>query len=325
MNVVQSYLTTIIRGEFSLYEIRIFLKIVELANQLLGGKKVSQLVGKAVCVDGLNCNLSIPIKSIMTDGSMAYNRVREALNRMMHKTVELYDQSKDEYRAATLLNNIRIAQGDGLVKFVVPKWLLEYILNFVNGNFSMYDLQAALSLPSAYAVRMYWLTCSMRDPVDYPVMMLKQMLGAEDKYKETKDFIKRCIDPAQKILSERNLNGFSYQKKFTGNKCTHLQIIPVKRQKKEPKQLVAMAGLSAWCPLPLRQYLQNQCGFSMRELSSHKDELFKFSHIKGYEDKIIKIVERQRRKRASKGYIIASIKAEVKAAIDRGDFGDIKN
>lgn len=311
MNVIQSYLTTIMKGNFSLYEIRIFVKIVEHANVILRGAKISRLLGKSVCVDGLNCNLQLPIKSVMTEGSHDYVNVKEALSRLMKKEVEIYDAVKRVWCKATLINNIRVAEGDGLIKFTVPKWLLEYILNFVYGNFSEYNLQAALSLPSAYAVRMYWLTCSMTSPVNYSVKMLREMLGVGEKYKETKDFIKRCIDPPQKMLADRKLNGYTYTKGFTKGKVTYLTFKPVKREKKDEAQIAAQGSLSAWCNPALRQYLMTQCGFSMRELSAHKELMADFSKVPGMEDKIVEIVNRARRKRAGKGYIINAMQKSL--------------
>lgn len=317
MNVVQSYLTTIMRGDFSLYEVRIFTKIVELANTILNGHKASQLIGKAVCVDGINCNLTLPVRSVMTEGSQAYDRVRKALTNLMRKEVELYNPETKEWKKATLLNNIRFAEGDGLIKFVVPKWLLEYILNFVYGNFSEYDLRNALTLPSAYAVRMYWLTCSMTGPVNYSIPMLRQMLGVGDKYGSTKDFIRRCIEPPQKILAERNLNGYNFTRGKKGIKIQYLHFEPVKREKKEVSQLTAQAGLSAWCDPLLRQYLTTQCGFRLQELNANKDTLFNFCKLPDWQDKIIKIVERQRKKRASKGYIINSMRSAASEGLPK--------
>lgn len=311
MNVIQSYLTTIMKGNFSLYEIRIFVKIVEQANAVLRGTKISRLLGKAVCVDGINCNLSIPVKSVMTKGSHDYVNVKEALNRLLKKEVEIYDTDKRTWCKATLINNIRVAEGDGLIKFTVPKWLMEYILNFVYGNFSEYNLMAALTLPSAYAVRMYWLTCSMTSPVRYSVTMLRDMLGVGDKYRETKDFIKRCIEPPRKMLEERKLNGYTFTKGFNKGKVTYLQFKPVKREKKAEAQIAAQGSLSAYCNPALRQYLLSQCGFSMRELSAHKELLGEFSKIPDMEDKIVEIVERARRKRAGKGYVISAMKKSL--------------
>lgn len=314
MNVIQSFLTTIIKGDFSLYEIRIFMRIVELANQANKGKKASSRFGKSFCADGINWNLTIPIADILSGNSHHYEDVREALKSLQKKIFSMYFPEAREWRSAALLDNIRIADGTGNVRFVVPAWLIEYILTFYNDQFSEYDLQLALSLPTSNAVRLYWLTCSMNDPVPYSIQILKEILGVADKYPSTKDFIKRCIDPPMALLAEKGLNGFKYERLIRKNKIVGLKMIPVKRQVEKTTQLTARASLSAWVNPALRDYLTTQANMKVSEMSAHKAELFEFSKLDGWQDKIVRIIERQRRGRKSKGYIFAAIRGEVEEA-----------
>lgn len=310
MNVVQSYLTTIMRGEFSLYEVRIFMKIVELANASLKGKPAKEYLGTIVSMDGVNCNCTIPIRSILTPGSNDYTKVKLAVKRLLTKTFELTDETHKVWHYTVLLNDVSIATGDGKLRFTVPLWLMRYIMNLIDNHFTTYDLATALSLPTPYSVRMYWLTCSMEKPLPYSIKMLRAMLGASDKYKTTKDFIRRCIDPAQRILEERKLNGFRYQKIMSKNKIAALQIIPIVRQVKPANQEVARAPLSVWAPKPLRDYLTQQCGFKSSDLTPHKALLFAFSQIPNYQDLIVDIEERKRRDRKSNGWEIQAMRSE---------------
>lgn len=311
MNVVQSFLTTIIKGDFSLYEVRIFMRIVELANSAIKGKKVSSLFGKSFCADGINWNLTIPIADILSGCSHHYEEVREALQSMQKKIFTMYFPEDKEWRSAAILDNIRIADGSGTVKFVVPAWLIEYIMTMYHDRFSEYDLQSALSISSPNAVRLYWLTCSMTAPVPYSIQMLKEILGVADKYKSTKDFIRRCIDTPMNALAKSGLNGFKYEKLMRKNKITGLKLIPVKRQEQKPSQLTARATLSAWVNPALRDYLQTQANMRMSEMAAHKAELFEFAKLDGWQDKIVRILNRARRGRKGKGYVFSAIAAEV--------------
>lgn len=316
MNIKQSYLTTVMRGHFSVYEIRIFVKIVQHANKLINHQRISSLMGQSVCVDGITCNLSVPIREV-AGTSHHYAEIREACKGMMHKQISFYNKNTCTWHLATIIQDVSIKDDEGLLHFSVPKWLLRYILDFVASGFSMYDLQSALALPSAYAVRFYWLTCSMSKPVNYSINLLRQMLGVEEgKYVRTKDFIKRCVESPRVMLEKYNLNGFRYELLRKGRQVTALHIIPVKRQEKTDNQLTAKAGLSAWCPLPLRQYLQNQCEFTTRELAANKNTLMLFTKVEGWQDIIVKIVERARRKRAGKPYIIGSMKAVIRELLN---------
>lgn len=308
MNVVQSYLTTVMRGNFSVLEIRIFVNIVAHANKILRGVKVSKLIGSSVCTDGLNCNLSIPVRSVMPETSHDYMQVKAALKNLAKKQVEFYDAEKKTWFCTPFISNIRVGEHDGLIKFTCARWLLDYILNFVYGNFSLYNLEAALSLTSAYAVRLYWLTCSMRDPLRFSISMLRDMLGVGDKYKQTKDFIKRCIDPAEKMLAAHKLNGFSYKKGIVKGRVQYIQFIPVKREEPTDNQLLAQVnGSSTWIDPVLRQYLTAQAGFTMRELSSHKKLWLNLIKMPEWQEKVVQIVNRARRKGAGKGYIIKGL------------------
>lgn len=306
-NVIQSYLTTIMRGDFTLYEIRIFMKIVEQANTALVGVKVSNNLHKAFCADGVNCNLSFPIDEVLTPGSHDYQAVYKALKSLMKKKIERYDPLTRTWCAATLVNNIRVPRGNGVVSFVVAKWVMEYIINFLYGNFSRYNLRSALKLKSPYAVRLYWLTCSMKDPVKYSIAMLRAMLGVGNKYGQTKDFIKRCIEPAREMLEKENLNGFNYQKIVLKNKCTAIQFFPIKRENPSTEELNAQLSESSWIDPALKMYLQQQAMFKQSELAAHKDLMYQFGMIPDWQDKIVEIVNRARKKRANKGYIIKAM------------------
>lgn len=301
------------KGDFSVYEIRIFMKIVEHANHLIQGERVSKLIGKAICTDGINCNFSVPLKEIGGDTHHG-DEFKKALHELHNKDIEFYDTNTHTWHLCSVIDNINIIEGDSTLYFTTPRWLINYILNFINGNFTMYDLQAAMSLPSAYAVRMYWIVCNQSRPLKFSIAILRQMLGVPDnKYNTTKDFVKRCVETPQHMLEERNLNGFNYKmlKGEHGKAYKYIEIAPVKRQLKSPSQEVAGAALGAWCDPILRQYLTNQCNFTIKELSPHKDLLMKYSHIEKWQEKIVMINERARKGRKGKGYIINAMKSEV--------------
>lgn len=314
MNVIQNYLTSFMKGSFSVYEIRIFMKVVEQANHLIHSMRVSRLIGKAVCVDGVNCNFEIPAREIVGEDSHHTQEVKEALQKLHDKDIEFFDGETKTWHLAALVDNIMLTERDATLRFTVPKWIMQYILNFVNGNFTMYDLQSAMQLNSAYAVRIYWIVCNQSRPLTYNIELFRQMLGVpDDKYKATKDFIKRCVEPARLMLNKKRLNSFTYELKRGphGNRYQSILIYPVKVQEQLPAQLTAQAALSAWCNPILRQYLTNQACFTIKELQAHKALLLEFGKLAAWQSKIVDIVARSRRNRAGKGYIINAMKSDV--------------
>lgn len=314
MNVVQNYLTTFMKGTFDVYQIRIFMRIVEQSNHVLKGQRASRLLGKAYTADGINCNFIIPIREF-PGGEHHYSEYRHAAEELFSDkhVIEFVDENKTWHKCH-IIENLSQNDGDGMLHFTVSLWLMRYIVNFVYGNFTMYNLQSAMMLPSAYAVRLYWLICNMDHPLSYTIPVLRAMLGVpEDKYTNTKDFIKRCILPPQKMFDDRHLNSFTFTRVKKGRFIQYLTFTPITRQEPTTGELTAMAALGAWCDPVLRQYLQSQCGFEYKELAANKPTLFEFSKVQQWQDKIIKIVDRARRKRAGKGYIISAMKAEIAA------------
>lgn len=312
MQVVQSYYTSIMRANLSLYETRILLRIVERAQSALHGDPARAHIGQKVSADGVNYNFSIAIKELLSDGSHHYEDVREACSSLADKDVEWYSPDGKQWRKASMIYNVRTDAGSGSVEFSCAKWLIDVILDMTQG-FSKYVLESAMSLRSPYAVRLYMLTASMSTPMFIRVEFLRDLLGVENMYSQTRDFIKRCVEPARAELERENVNGFTYEIIKVAGKIAKLRLLPVKREKLTRTELTAKAGLSAWCPASMRNYLMLAGGFSARELSANKNTLFQFSKLPAWEDRLQAIIERQRRGRFGKGYIIGALKSEIKS------------
>lgn len=324
-NVIQSYFTTIMKGNFSLVEVRIFIKIVEQANILLQGANGSKLIGRSFCADGLNCNLIVPIESILGDNCHDYSRAKRAFKNLAAKHVEFYDGQKRAWFYTPFVSNIRVAENDGMAHFTVAKWLMEYIVNFMYCNYSRYNLAAALSLPSAYAVRLYWLTCSQTATLDWNVQSLRDILGVNDKYPKTKDFIKRCISPAEEILEKRQLNGFKAQKVYTGNKITSLRFEPVKREKSHEKSDISAVTDANGINQMLVVYLVGACGFTANGIKNNAELLKGFAALPDWQGTLNKIVRHARKKRAGAGYYINAMRAEVEGKPRRNLAEEVTN
>lgn len=311
MKIYQSYMSAILKGKFSLYEMRIILEIVRAVQPVLQGFKVKQLINNPICVDGVNLNLSIQIRSVLTDGSKHYEEIKNAARSLESKVVEHYDSKSKKWLSTPMIYNVCLEDGTGVIKFSAAKWLFEYIVDMCKG-FTAYDFASAMSLSSAYATRIYIIFGSLSRTVTFRVDLLKSVLGVEDKYKQTRDFLKRVIDPALEELEQAKLNGLRYTPVIENRKIVSLQLVPVRRQEKSEQELAAMASLSAWCGPILKSILITRCDFTSKELSAHKTLLMNFSKIPYWQDSLMNIIERQRRKRASKGYVIQALRLVVK-------------
>lgn len=318
MNVVQSFYSVVLRSRLSLYEIRILLAIVERCNEGLRGTPASRHISEVLTSDGINYNFAIQIREILTDDSHHYDLVKSAALSLMSKIIEHDNAKLQKWSRTPIIYNCIMEEGSGTLRFSASKWFCDLILDFSKG-FSRYNLTSAMRLTSTYSARMYMLVSSMSAPLVLTIDYLKSMFGVDGVnettkkpyYAQTRDFIKRVVEPSKTELDKEGINSFKFEEIREGNKITALRIIPIKNEQMSKSELAAQASLSAWCNPALRSYLITQCGFSSRELSAHKSLLFEFGKRVTWQDEILVISERARRKRAGKGYYINSIKSII--------------
>lgn len=314
---IQSWLSTIMRGHFSLYETRIFAKIVESCQSVIeqeGG--VSLVIGRKLSTDKLNTSFEMKIKDLMDVGAHRNAEVKRALENLKHKEVIYRDEDKQLYKSSYFINNFVFDSKNGKVTLSLPKWLLNLILNFKAGA-SIYNLETALSFKRPSSVRMYMLLCNQQKEITYSIKFLRDMLGVrDDQYRQTRDFIKRTIEPARQEMDARGVNSYTYVLNKANPDNVMSPIInvtfrPVKREQRTKESIAASVSLGLLCPLPLQQYLIYQCNFTQDDLKKIKTLLFEFSKLPEYLDKLVAINERARKGRKGIGYIINAMKSEV--------------
>lgn len=314
---IQSWLSTVMRGHFSLYETRIFTKIVESVQDVIhqeGG--VSLVIGRQISTDGLNRTFEVPIKELMNVGAHRNADVKKALENLKHKEVLFRDEEKKLYKSSWFINNFVFDSLHGKVTISVPEWLLSLILNFKAGA-SIYNLETALSFRKPATVRLYMLLCNQRNKITYSIKFLREIMGVkDDQYKQTRDFIKRTIEPARLEMDAKGSNSYTY----TANKLnadniispiTSITFTPIKREQQSKESISSKVSLGLLCPTALQQYLTYQCNFTIDDLKKIKPTLYEFSKLDNYLDRIVAINERARKGRKGIGYIINAMRSEA--------------
>lgn len=314
MELVQSFLLSVTRVRLSLYEQRILTKIVEHGQSVIKGLSVQQY--KFVTNPFDNEKITIPIRYILTDGSKDYKKVIDACKALMSRKFEFYDPNTKTYYADTCIHNVMHVTGSGKVNFQVSRVLFDVMLNFSLG-YKKYDLEEALNLPTPYAVRMYVLLNNQVQPITWEVEKLKEMFGVADKYKQTRDFIKKVIEPARVALAANNTNGFTYSRVFQGNKVTHLRFFPVKVDKEEEILHPEMSREQLISKKAIQLMMSQDMGFTWKEINANKSLVEKFSQLVCAVDTVTSIYERAKRKQMNKGYIINAMKSEYRNADKR--------
>lgn len=109
------------------------------------------------------------------------------------------------------------------------KDLLPYLSN-LSGAFTKYNLRDAVSLSSAYAVRIFELMIQYHTIGSRVVSIdeLRNVLVLEDKYKVFSDFRKRVLDTSIEQINENTAYKVRYELIRTGRKITHVKFIFVR-------------------------------------------------------------------------------------------------
>lgn len=221
--VIQSYLITAARYDFSVYEKRIIYRIVEMCQASIEGKKLNAgFQVNNLLFDDLK-EVVMPISAFLqNEQDENYTRAKKALFDLNNKVFEYEDE--------TVWKPIRIIEMPKLVKKGYVKFVLQHeiycaLLNFAQG-FRKFELKTAFEFDSAYSMRFYELLSGKDTPITYTLNDLKIMFKVEGKYKLTADFVRYIIEPAQKELKEKAPFSFEYKAEKQGKKIVAFTFYP---------------------------------------------------------------------------------------------------
>ena len=307
MQLKQSYILTIARYHFSLYEQRILIKIVEEGQVHIKDKIISQSLYQWV-VEPKRERIKIRIKDILSDNSQHYDDVKQAARALAEKVIEYEDTTANKWAFSSIIYDV--ITDYGYISFYVSNVFWRILYDFTLG-YSWYDLETILSLRSSYTIKMYMFICAQRKPMRASIAMLKKWLGCEDSYKQTRDFIKRVIEPARVELDKAKANGFTYSPWYTKNKVTALDFKPINRQS---MQHTAADKAKSWAALTneeIKRLLICDAGFTIKELENNKQLLSALEEHPMALDIVQMVMHHAKKKEKGKGYIINGIKSEL--------------
>ena len=221
MNVAQSWVWTIAvaKGNFSLYEMRILARLVEIAQSEIDKKKpISQQMYEIYLCPDISGNMDryviLPISSILDDNNgNNYTRVKKAFMDLAGKVFS-WDY-KDETRIDQMIYKVRIQKGTGKVCFYVSEWVWTAILDFSKG-FRIYELLSFMRLRSPYSMILYTMISGQKKPLYFPVETLRDTLGLNGKYSRPASIVERVLEPVKKELDATTPYSFNYKIKRGG-------------------------------------------------------------------------------------------------------------
>jgi plasmid replication initiation protein len=274
-DVVQSYVITTAKYDYSIYQKRILYRIVEAFQ---GFTKGHPLEGKIHIQKDLfgDYNIKMPLAAFLgTERDNNYEQAKKALRDLEKKSFEYEDDR--EWQIIHIINEPKIEKYSNNVTFRLNPRICEALLDFSKG-FKKYELKTALSFNSIYSMRLYELLSGQKKPISYLIQNLKIMFKVEDKYKLTADFIRKTIDVAQKELDEKSPYSFIYKPNKNGKKIDSITFYPVyKPENRDPeldkKELQKKASISWDLEKMSIDYLVQNFGFTEKEIKNNIDLL----------------------------------------------------
>jgi len=272
--LVQSYVLTTAKYDFSVQEKRILYRLIEIAQADLQGKKLdgNYIIGETLFKDKI---LKLPINIFKPHNEDQNNsKIIKALRDLRNKTIE-YDDGKI-WQLIGIIEKPKF-EYKGFVSFEVQPMIWKALLNFSKG-FSKYELEIAMSFKTAYAMRFYELFSNNLQPLTFTIIQLKERFGLENKYKNNADFIKNVILKPKKELDEKAPFSFNFKKIKVGNKIVAIKFVPyeIEGRKKEKEHIKYVTNWAV--PYEVKRYLKIKYGFDEKGIRSNIN-LFKKAYI----------------------------------------------
>lgn len=314
-DLIQSYILTTAKYDYSVYEKRILYRLIELMQDYTQGKKLNKRysITKTLFDDH---DVIMPTSAFLKGGNdHNYTRVKEALL-SLNKKVIVYEDEKT-WGAFNLIERPTVDKIGDCVSFRVSPKIAKAFLDFSKG-FSKYELETAMTFESVYAMRFYELFSGQTGTLFYSIDKLKIMFRLENKYKLTSDFIRYVVDVAQKELDKAAPYSFRYETIKSGRKITSIKFIIVYNSQNrdlriDAHKLKKSTSLSWIMDNLHRNYLMQEYFFTEAEIKNNI-ELFETSMKSKDFDLLYFLSENKRTastKKNPKGWIIGAIKKQL--------------
>ena len=275
-DLIQSYILTTARYNFSAYEKRILYRIIEVLQAQVKGLKLNYKysIQENILEDR---DFILPVSCFLKDEKdKNYDEVRKALRALNNKTIE-YEDDKI-WELFNLIERPKFHKYESYVKIRLAPEIFQAFLDFSKG-YRKYELEVTFKFDSVYSMRIYELISGKTEPIIYEIDDLKKMFGVENKYKNRpSDFIKYVITPAQKELTKAAPYSFQFETIKTGRSFTHIKFkpfyIPKNRDPKlEQKNLSQQTSMRWDMDIETIQYLKDTFSFTDKGLKNNRETL----------------------------------------------------
>lgn len=161
-------------------------------------------------------------------GPLTKKEIREARDNLIQRAYTI-KRDNGNVLVVSLMTVVQYDMGANKLAIKISSKILPYFLELKN-NYTVFELNVALSLKSKYAKRLYEMLSQHKEAGVFNISIkdLKWRLDLLEEEKKQESYIKfnafkqRVLEPAQKELTEFADITFSYEATKTGNKYTDL-------------------------------------------------------------------------------------------------------
>lgn len=316
--LIQSYIFTAAKYDFTAYEKRIMYRLVECAQKEIEGIKIKDNIHKIKPVQ-LGREITLPTASILrNEKDENYTIAKKAFLSLCEKVV-IYEDA-DYWTATQIIAKPKISKKEGTVTFLVFDEIWNCILDFTKG-YRKYELAIAMKFKSVYAMRFYELMSGQKKPLF--VLLegpdgLRERFCLQGKYERVNDFKRYVIDVAKKELDEHSPYSFVAKEEKEGRKVIGWTLFPVFYENREDSALqeqARMAKVTARLQLGnnVYDYLKFSFDFKSDEINKNKKILIEGQNrIPDFVGFLGELKKGARLAENPKGYVIGAIKIKLK-------------
>jgi len=314
-DLIQSYIVTAAKYDYSVYEKRILYRLIEMFQGLTKGEKLNDKIKLEKDLFDVNI-VTMPISMFLNgEDDKNHIRIKKAIESLENKKF-IYEDDKT-WEVIRIISEPKIDKYKEYASFRINPKIVNAFLDFSKG-FSKYELVTAMQFESVYAMRFYELLSNQKTSIVYSVANLKIMFQIEDKYKLTADFFRYVIEPAKKELDKASPYSFEYTPIKTGRKITSIKFYPVFQPQNrdgniEARKLQKRTSLRFDLDMIIINYLKENYIFSDDEIKNNRDLFITAQNKKDFD--LLYFLSEQKRSASTKanpkGWLINSIKKQI--------------
>ena len=326
--VLQSYILTTAKYDYSVYEKRILYRIIEQLQSLIEGKDLNRNYSMLeINYDDMKLfKFTFPFSAFKkNDEDKNHAQIKRALLSLEKKGFEY--ETSETWETINILYLPKIHKNKEYIGFTLRDEIVQAFLNFSKG-FKKYELKTAMEFESTFSMRFYEILSNQKTPINYSIDNLKEMFNISNKYKLTADFFRYVIEPAKKELDKCSPYTFHYDKIKTGRKITGIRFIPIHQPQFEDdelkKQKVMRQMSNRWfIPKNIEDYLKYNYEFTDKELS-HNINLFENLYNNLSEEELLDFLVELKPLTTwvdnPKGYLIGALKKKSEQLFEQKHF-----